>query len=91
AATTHDSVAGAITTGAADVGPGLRATAAAWDLDFIPLGEERYDLAMPRAAFDSKRLETFLAALHGEAFRREAASFEGYDLTQSGRVVAHIK
>lgn len=91
AVSTHDAVASAIVTGAADVGPGLRATAAAWDLDFIPLGQERYDLAMTRAAFESDRLETFLKVLHSKEFRSQGASFEGYDLTRTGRVVARIK
>ncbi len=44
----HDAVAAAIATGAADAGPGLRASAVAWNLDFIPLGDERYDLVIPR-------------------------------------------
>ena len=91
AAATHDAVAGAIAAGAADVGPGLRATAAAWELDFIPLGEERYDLAMPRAAFESERLEPLLTALHSKEFRHAASSLEGYDLTRIGRVVARVK
>ncbi len=91
AVSTHDAVAGAIVMGAADVGPGLHATAAAWDLDFIPLGEERYDLAMTRAAYESDRLQTLLEVLHSKELKLEAATFEGYDLTRTGHVVARIK
>ena len=90
-ANTHDAIASAIATGTADVGPGLRAVAAAWNLDFIPLSEERYDLAIPRADFESPQLHALMDALHGDAFRQQAAAFQGYDLTRSGRVVAHIR
>lgn len=91
AASTHDAVAAAVATGAADVGPGLRAVAVEWGLDFIPLGEERYDLAMPRVEYESARLRPLLAALHSAAFLRDASAFQGYDLTRTGRVVARVK
>ncbi len=90
-ANTHDAVAGAIAAGAADVGPGLRAVAAEWDLDFIPLGEERYDLAIARADYESPELRALIDALHGDAFRQQAAALKGYDLARSGQVVAHIR
>lgn len=91
AISTHDGVASAIATGVADVGPGLRATAVAWGLDFIPLGEERYDLAIPRQAFESHRLRTLLSSLHGNTLRAIAADLAGYDLSRSGQVIARIK
>lgn len=89
--TTHDAVAAAIATGAADVGPGLRATAVEWHLDFIPLGEERYDLAMPRAAFESAPIEQLLAKLQSKEFRATAHMLAGYDVSKCGRVMARIK
>ncbi len=91
AATTHDAVAGAIASGKADVGPGLRAVADAWKLGFIPLNEERYDLIIPRAAFESPRLRPLLEALHSKEFRRAATNLIGYDLSRSGAIVAQIK
>lgn len=88
---THDAVADAIITGAADVGPGLRAIAFAWGLDFIPLGEERYDLVIPSDEFDSARMHPILDTLDSVAFRRAASTLQGYDLTRTGRVVARVK
>ncbi len=90
-AATHDAVAGAIATGAADAGPGVRAVAAAWDLEFIPLGEERFDLAIPRAEYESPRLQSLLQALHSKEFRQTAAALPGYDLARMGRVVARVR
>jgi molybdate-binding protein/DNA-binding PadR family transcriptional regulator len=88
---THDAVADALAAGAADVGPGLRAVAFAWGLDFIPLGEERYDLAIPSDAFESARMHPLLDALDSVEFRRAASTLQGYDLTRTGRVVARVK
>lgn len=87
-ADTHDAVAAAIIGGAADVGPGLRATAAAWGLDFIPLGDERYDLIIPRAVYESRRAEPLLDRLHAASLRAASAAFVGYDFTRTGKIVA---
>jgi len=91
AASTHDAVAGAVALGTADVGPGLRAVAAEWNLDFIPLGAERYDLAIPRAEFESPRLRELLNVLHSKAFLQQASDLQGYDLARCGRVIARVK
>ena len=91
AVATHDAVGAAIASGAVDVGPGLRATAVAWNLDFIPLGDERYDLIIPRDELESPRVEQMLAKLHSKEFRHTAETLAGYDLTKSGKVIARIK
>jgi molybdate-binding protein/DNA-binding PadR family transcriptional regulator len=91
AVSTHDAVADAIATGAADVGPGLHATAVAWGLNFIPLGEERYDLVIPADEFESARIHPILDALDSIEFRRAASTLHGYDLRRTGRVVARVK
>lgn len=88
---THEAVAAAIATGHTDVGPGLEAIAAEWDLDFIPLGQERYDLVTSQEVFESGRLDPLLAALGSAPFRQRGAESKGYDLSRSGRVVARIK
>ncbi len=91
AAATYNAVANAIATGAADVGPGLRATAEKWGLDFIALGEERFDLTIPRAVYESKRAHTLRELVHSKKFRAHAQTLAGYDVSQSGRVIAEIK
>ncbi len=88
---THEAVAAAIATGHADAGPGLEAIAAEWDLDFIPLGEERYDLAMLQETFDSGRVKPLLDALPSHEFRAKGGELRGYDLKRSGTIVARIK
>jgi molybdate-binding protein/DNA-binding PadR family transcriptional regulator len=87
AVATHDAVAQAIILGRADVGPGLHAIAAAWELDFVPLAQERYDIALPRDVLESAACRHFLGALRGGRFRRQAGRLAGYDLRDCGRIV----
>jgi molybdate-binding protein/DNA-binding PadR family transcriptional regulator len=88
---THDAVATAITSGTADVGPGLAAVAAERGLDFIPLGEEQYDLVIPQSVYESPRVQPLLKGLHSAAFRQEGSKLKGYDLSRAGQVVARVK
>lgn len=87
-APTHDALAATIASGAADAGPGIRAAAEKWNLTFVPLAEERYDLVMTRAIFESPQMQPLLALLHDKAFRRSVASIPGYDVSRMGTVVA---
>jgi putative molybdopterin biosynthesis protein len=89
-APTHSAVAAAITAGAADVGPGIRAVAQAWGLEFIPLGYERYDLAIPRTVFDSKRVRPLLEVMHQKSFRQTAEAMSGYDVSRMSDIVADL-
>jgi molybdate-binding protein len=87
---THDAIAAAIAEGTADAGPGLAAVAHEWGLDFIPLGEEQYDLVMLQEVYASPRAQPLLKGLHSAAFRQEGARLQGYDLSRAGKVVAQI-
>lgn len=69
---------------------GIRAVAESWGLGFIPVGRERYDLAILRSVYESPRLAPLRAVLGLEAFRREAGERSGYDLSRMGEVVAEI-
>jgi len=89
-APTHGAVAAAIAAGSADAGPGIRAVAQAWGLGFIPLGYERYDLAIPRAVFESKRLRPLLEVMHQRSVRRTAEAMTGYDVSRMSDIVADL-
>ena len=60
-------------------------------VEFIPLGEEQFDLVMPRALYESPRGDALLARLHDKTFHTYASTVPGYDLAHSGRVRAEIK
>jgi len=76
-----------ILSGRADAGPAIRAVAGILGLDFLPLARERFDLLVTRERFFDKGVQQFLGLLHEPAFRRMAEGLEGYDLSQSGRVI----
>lgn len=86
----HLEVAQLVAMGAADVGIATQDAALAFGLPFIPLAEERYDLAIPLDALTEPRLLRLLDTLATATFRRELASV-GYDTRSSGERVAEIR
>ena len=76
-----------ILSGRADAGPGIRAVAGLLDLDFIPVRWERYDLMISKERFFDKGVQLFLGLLVEDSFRKLAATYSGYDLKLSGKVV----
>jgi putative molybdopterin biosynthesis protein len=88
---THAAVAAAVAGGHADAGPGIRAAAAAWQLDFLPLGEERFDLAIPRRLLETPLVRTFLDLLQQPDMRRAASTLPGYDISRMGEIVTALR
>jgi len=86
----HLEVASAIASGHADTGVTLRVAADAYDLEFIPLREERYDLVILAAEADTPPVRAMLDTFNSMRFAREICQFCGYDTEPMGRVVAHL-
>ena len=80
-------LAGAIGLGEADVGVGARAAAKLAGLDFVPLMQERVDLAVRRSAWFDPPLNSLIAFARGRRFAEHAAALEGYDVSQLGAPV----
>jgi putative molybdopterin biosynthesis protein len=76
---THEAVAATIAAGQADVGFGIQAAAARYDLDFVPLLRERYGFAMRSAMAASPEGKHFLSRLSGNTFRQRLLSLPGYE------------
>lgn len=91
ARTSHAAVAEALCAGSADVGPGLRATATEYGLDFVALARERYDLVVRRRFFESRAADALRRVLAPRRLRRAAAGLAGYDLSQAGRVICRLR
>lgn len=83
----HLDVARAVAMGAADVGPGTRDAAIAMGLDFIPISEERFDLALRPLELADVRIQRLLDVLVSAEFRQELEVM-GYDMTGTGSRVA---
>jgi molybdate-binding protein len=84
---THLAVAATVAAGRADAAFGLRAAAARFKLEFVPLRRETYWLALrsSRLATDwGRRLRDGLA---GEALRRAVRGLRGYSIAGAGEVL----
>jgi len=76
--TTHIGVANAILNDVADVGLGIEYVANLFDLDFIKLGEEEYELIVDLSEFESARFKYFWDTLNSKEFLDIIKSFNGY-------------
>ena len=77
-------VAAAVAGGRADAGFGLRAAAARYSLEFVPLATERYYLVTARRALREPALQALLATLRSREFAAAVAALPGYDVAMAG-------
>ena len=84
---THTSVAAQIVSGSADAGMGIYSAAKLYDLDFIPICIEEYDLIIPDHAWDTPMVRSLLTILKSDAFREKILSLGGYTVDNPGEVL----
>jgi molybdate-binding protein len=84
---THTAVAEMVSQKKANVGIGLRAAAQKFNLDFIPLFEERYDLALPHEQVEESRLRPLFDFLSGAGFRQLTEKLGGYQTEHTGELL----
>ena len=85
----HLAVASTVARGEADVGVGIEKVALQVSgIDFIPLQKERYDLIIRKEDLDRPHFKTLLAILQSPVFHSEMQGLGGYDLTQTGQILA---
>lgn len=84
----HMGVAGKVATGEADFGVGIeKAAYMVGGVDFIPLIQERYDLVMLKKPENLAWIERVKQVLQSESFHNELRPIQGYDLSQTGRIL----
>jgi molybdopterin molybdotransferase/putative molybdopterin biosynthesis protein len=84
---THLAVAAAIAADRADCGMAVRAAARAFELDFVPVTSEPYDLVLRPESLEFPGLEPLWRLLDSAAFRAEVEQLGGYDTAEMGRRV----
>jgi putative molybdopterin biosynthesis protein len=88
---THMAVAAAVLSGAADTGLAVLSAAQALGLDFVPVAQERYDLAIPREFYDTPMMQALLGIVReNAAFRVQIVRMGGYDVAKMGNVIATL-
>ena len=87
----HLTMAAAIAEGEADLAIGTERISRQMDgIDFIPLLEERYDVALKKERLDSLPVQKLIAVMNQPAFRRELSRFSGNDYRDSGKIIQEV-
>jgi len=81
---THLAVAVAVASGSADVGLGIQSAAEALGLDYVLVGEERYDLAIPQEFLEEPRMKAMISVIQSKAFQDDVLALGGYDVRETG-------
>ena len=84
---THTSVAAQIVSGSADVGMGIYSAAKLYDLDFIPICIEEYDLIVPDHAWDTPQVAQMIQTLRSASFKEKILALGGYTVENPGEII----
>lgn len=84
---THTSVAAQIANDTADAGMGIYSAAMAYDLDFIPICMEQYDLLIPEKVWDTTQVKLLIEILKSDEFRSRIEKLGGYEIKHPGEVI----
>ncbi|MEM8791787.1 MAG: helix-turn-helix transcriptional regulator [Pseudomonadota bacterium] len=85
-ARTESDAAAAVASDEADAAPGIEAMARQFQLPFLPLVEERFDLLIDRRAYFTEPVQALLAFMQSPAFEAKATALGGYGLSGAGEV-----
>jgi len=84
---THLNIAAAVAAGTASAGLGILSAAKAFDLDFIPLVEERYDLLMDDNFTTSPEASLLLDIITKPEFKSKVEALGGYSMRDAGATI----
>jgi putative molybdopterin biosynthesis protein len=84
--TTHIAVALAVKSSEADAGMCVYSAAKALGLPFVPVADERYELAFRREHADDPRLAALIEAIRSPGFRDILARLGGYETAETGQL-----
>jgi len=84
--TTHIGVALAVRQGEADAGMCVYSAARALGLSFVPIGKERYELAIRTDDMTDPRIRALHEAIRSEHFRETLRDLGGYDSSCTGQL-----
>lgn len=87
--TSHLAIASTVARGGADIGIGNEKSGLqVKGIDFIPLQTERYELVIKKEDMDKAPFQAALEILSSQEFKMELEGIGGYDLTETGKIVA---
>ncbi|MBO7253202.1 MAG: molybdopterin biosynthesis protein [Oscillospiraceae bacterium] len=84
---THTSVAAQIVSGSADAGMGIYSAAKLYDLDFVPICIEEYDIIIPDHAWETPMVQEMIETMKSEAFKEKLLALGGYTVENPGEII----
>lgn len=85
-AATHMAAAALVSSNSADAAMGIFAAANAMGLEFLPIGEEEYDFAVPVKYLDLPEMLSFIRVLKGEELHHRMDQIGGYQYDLAGEI-----
>jgi len=86
----HLEVAAAIAAGLADAGIASEPVARAYDLGFIPLADERFDIVIPAAHINTREVQGLLKVLSSAWLLDQLMGLPGYDPSRCGEKITTL-
>ncbi|MBV4419565.1 helix-turn-helix transcriptional regulator [Clostridium tyrobutyricum] len=87
----HLAAASNVARGGADVAIGNEKTSLqVKNIDFIPLQKERYELVLKKDDLNKPLFKSIIDILRSEEFKSELLGIGGYDLTETGNIIAEL-
>lgn len=84
---THTAVAAAVAAGSADAGMGILSAVRVYDLGFIPVCEEEYDLLVSESALSMESVQRLIRILQSGEFAARLEKLGGYKLDRPGEII----
>jgi len=84
---THTAVAAAVASGTADAGMGILSAARIYDLDFIPICKEEYDLLISESALSMESVQRLISILQSNELAARLEKLGGYQIDQPGEII----
>ena len=80
-------MAAQISCGSADAGMGIFSAAKLYNLDFIPICIEEYDLIIPDHVWQTPQVAQLMEILKSVAFKDKLLSLGGYTVENPGEII----
>ena len=81
------SLAKAIQNSDADCGLGTYSATKVFDLDFIPICDEEYDLLVKSDLLESDYIKTLLNVINSQEFKTRVETLGGYNVDEIGKIM----
>jgi putative molybdopterin biosynthesis protein len=78
----HLAVAAEINGDSQGAGLGIYPAAKAMDLDFVPVGDEEYDLVMTRSFYESESGKLLIDIIQSPSFKEQVEKIGGYEVVE---------